>query len=141
LRLTVKEYWAQQLAALSKRSVYPAHGVEPFIADRAGNPHKGIIDAVLYFTAEATLDAYERIEVDEDGVVRRTQYSYHLRIEGTNLLRVDFDPDLPEDIRYHVNRPSDQGTWTHEPAERITLMAFVDECWGYITNHYESSDT
>ena len=138
MRLTVTEYWDQQLAALRKRSVYPAHGTQAIRADRAGDPHKGIIDTTLLFPEEARLEVYERIEINEVGVVHRTQYSYHLRIAGEGVVRTDFDPDLPEDLSYHIQHPGGSGGWTHEPTERITLVSFVDTlCWDYVSTYYD----
>ena len=129
------------MSALKARSVYPAHGTDALVADRAGNPYEGIIDAVLFFTDSSTLDVYERISISEAGVVRRTQYSYHLRVNGEDVLRADFDPHLPPELRYHRQRPDGSGGWTHEPSARATLTSFIDnECWDFVSAHYEDED-
>lgn len=130
MSLSVDEYWQGQLAALQKRSVQVTRESGASFQSLS-NPRKGIIDARVWFDDDAFLDVYEHIEIDLSGTPHRTRYSYQLWVDGGNVLRNDFAPDIEdESLRHHVNVR--QGKQLHIPSERVALVSVVEDCWGLI---------
>jgi hypothetical protein len=135
VRLTLPEYWNQQQAALQKRSVVARRhlkGSEAYVLPDLTNPYVGFIDALVWFDDRAYLDVFEWVEIDEVGTPHRLKYSYHLSVDGTEVERRDFDPRIEDPaLRHHLNRTI-RGKTVHIPSERISLVQFVEQCWGLI---------
>jgi hypothetical protein len=132
LRLTLHEYWEQQSAGLKKRhvAVSPKHHDDVAVLFDPDDPYGGMIDGRAWFDDDAYLDIYELVSIDRAGVAHREKYSYQLIVDGEECGREDFDPKLHDPaLRYHVNRVVG-GMVTHEPSDRVTLVRFIDQCYG-----------
>lgn len=92
------------------------------IADRA------IIECRIWFSDETYVDVYERVTIDGD-TPHRTQYAYDMMNQGELIIAAHYEPDDPEDFRYHTHRITN-GKRLHIPGVRTTLKQFIeDECW------------
>jgi hypothetical protein len=136
--LSVADYWKGQLAALRKRSVEVEPTLEAseawpngWILPDPDDPSFGIIDVRIWFDDQAFLDVYEHVRVDSYGRPHREHYSYHLEVDGIEVLRHDFDPDLDDALQHHVHEER-RGHTLHIPSPRITLVYLVEQCWGLI---------
>jgi len=74
---------------------------------------------------ESFLAVLERVRITSH--VRREKYSYHLRLEGQNVGRWDFEPVYGPDSAYHVNPMT--GEQHLIPAERVTVVQVVEMSW------------
>ena len=124
-------YWQQHVDSLLEMSVAvePQLGSDAMVLEHPSDPRSGVVDARVWFDDGAYLNVWERVEISEDEIPKRTKYNYHLMVDGAHADRKDYDPSEGEDLEHHRNRPRPEGGVTHEPVDRITLKSYVQECW------------
>lgn len=129
---TVSHYWQEHLDNFAEKLQVIGEARHQGQSDVLQDPNGtvGIIDARLYFDDDAYVDVIEMVQIGSR--VSRLQYRYELVVDGAEVERIEYDPDLPADLQFHINRPKADGSYTHEPADRITLKKYLESCFDTI---------
>lgn len=128
---SVSHYWDEHLERLDDRFGYSVHieerpNSEAMVLE-SEDRREGVIDARIWFGEDAYLDVYERVKITDRP--HRLHYNYQLMVDGEEAVRYDYDPELPEPYKHHINRPLGDGLYTHEPTGRISLTVLLKGCW------------
>lgn len=128
---TVPHYWEEHVHNLSEKLsvvAQPRHRDTEIIVSEDGL--EGIIDSRIFFDDGAFIDVIEHVQITDRP--HRLQYRYELVVDDEEVERIEFDPDLDEEMQHHRNRPLPDGRYTHEPLHRISLKEFVEDSWSMI---------
>lgn len=131
---SVSHYWEEHVERLEDKLavVVEADPSSEAMVLESQDGLTGVIDARVYFDDDAFVDVYEIVKITDRP--HREKWNYQLMVDGAEVERHDFDPDLPKPYTFHVNRPLPGGTYTHEPSEWKSLKDFLEKSWWAISD-------
>lgn len=140
---SVTEYWEEQ----TRRVIEARFGLphEPEFQNAViltgDDPRRGLVESRVFFRDNIFLKVHETIAINLNGVARRRRYSYQLVVCGMACIRWNYDPSIPEEVRYHIDDPTRDWHW--QPDQRRRLPEVIRLCYDEIdraTTMVEASD-